>query len=200
MIVTLFKTCTSKRKWHILSSETLFQDRILIWFCIREKKEKKKKHTLIANYRELPHRWSAVKSVNLPPPAFPGTGTGWKQWPAGFSGSLSPETSSGTTCLSAQPPSSAAPAVPAVMLPPEIKWWHEANRLYQPGFSFSSRFTTCLCRGRMSRMFASPKWHNTLMRKRESDWITTSVHNVEEMKFHFPAWHFQVLAILTCLN
>lgn len=28
-------------------------------------------------------------------------------------------TSSGTTCLSAQPPSSAAPAGPAVMLPPE---------------------------------------------------------------------------------
>lgn len=58
--------------------------------------------------------------VNPPLFVFPGSGSGQRPWPAGFSGSLSPVTSFGTLRLSAQHLSSAAPAVTAVPPLPEI--------------------------------------------------------------------------------
>lgn len=58
--------------------------------------------------------------LDLPPSVFQGICTVQRQSQAGFSYSPSPVTSSGTASLSAQPPSSAAPAGPAVRPPPEV--------------------------------------------------------------------------------
>lgn len=78
----------------------------------------KKRHV----FKLIRSSWQVNKGikVNPPRPVLPGTDNEQKQWPACFSDFHSPVTSSGTSRLSALSLSSAAPAGPAAMQPPEI--------------------------------------------------------------------------------